>query len=234
MTGWLAIAPPSSRKPRASGFANSRRLSRQTQKRFPPNVWVPPTAGIRRRYDNVWSGGAASAKAASADRIECRHKAAAFPQFALNALFHAASDHQCIGIIRRFKVLSPCDLACPVEAVKPVVWHKRQPPGCESPLRHSGGKTIHLLYTVWRYGHRMTDDLVHRLKERGEQHRRFADHTHDRTVAQQLRQWAAEIDADINACKASFELSFPLALQCPSSTQSCRDSFQPIADSEVI
>lgn len=46
------------------------------------------------------------------------------------------------------------------------------------------------------------DDPLENMHARAEQCRRLADLTHDRDMADKLRQWASEIDVDILRLKA--------------------------------
>lgn len=48
----------------------------------------------------------------------------------------------------------------------------------------------------------MGEDPIENMRARAEQCRRLSDHIHDRQMQEQLRTWAAEIDADIRRLEA--------------------------------
>lgn len=48
----------------------------------------------------------------------------------------------------------------------------------------------------------MGDNPIENMRARAEQCRRLSDHMHDRKMAEQLRTWAREIEADIRRLEA--------------------------------
>lgn len=48
----------------------------------------------------------------------------------------------------------------------------------------------------------MGENPIENMRARADQCRRLSDHMHDRQMAEQLRTWAAEIEADIKRLEA--------------------------------
>jgi hypothetical protein len=48
----------------------------------------------------------------------------------------------------------------------------------------------------------MNDEVIQHMRDRASQCRRLSDLTHDREMAEQLRKWAEQIEADIKKLEA--------------------------------